>query len=90
MNEKASALDKTIEAVLTLGLAGSAALLTLGLFLGRSGLLQAGVLMLMLTPLARVVVVTVVLFDEGDRFFGTVSLGILLVLIGSVVVAVRL
>lgn len=90
MNENASALDKTIEVVLTLGLVGSAVLLALGLLIGKAGLLQAGVLVLMLTPLARVVVVTVVLFDEGDRFFGTVSLGILLVLIGSVIVAVRL
>lgn len=90
MNETASALDKTIEVVLSLGLLGSAVLLVAGLLLGQSSLLQAGILLLMLTPVARVVVVTVVLFDEGDRFFGTVSLGILLVLIGSVVVAVRL
>ena len=44
----------------------------------------------MLTPVARVVVVTVGLFHEGDKLFGFVSLGILLVLITSVIVAVRL
>jgi hypothetical protein len=90
VNDNASALDKTIEVVLTLGLAASAGLLALGLFLGHPGVLQAGILLLMLTPVARVVVVTVVLFDEGDRFFATVSLGILLALIGSVTVAARL
>ena len=90
MNENASSLDKTIEVVLTLGLAGSALLLVLGLTLGRPHLLQAGILLLMLTPVARVVVVTVGLFHEGDKLFGFVSLGILMVLITSVVVAVRL
>ncbi len=90
MNENASSLDKTIEAVLTLGLAASALLLILGLTLGRSQLLQAGILLLMLTPVARVVVVTVGLFHEGDRLFGFVSLGILTILICSVIVAVRL
>ena len=44
----------------------------------------------MLTPVARVVVVTVGLFAEGDRLFGMISLGILLVLSGSVLVATRL
>jgi uncharacterized membrane protein len=90
MNENASSLHKTIEVVLTLGLAASALLLVLGLTLGRSQFLQAGILLLMLTPVARVVVVTVGLFHEGDRLFGFVSLGILTVLISSVIVAVRL
>ena len=90
MNETASALDKTVEIVLTLGLAASAVLLAAGLFLGHQGLLQAGILLLMLTPVARVVVVTVGLFAEGDRLFGMISLGILLVLSGSVLVATRL
>jgi uncharacterized membrane protein len=90
LNEQASGLDKTIEVVLTLGLAGSALLLVLGLTLDRAQLLQVGILLLMMTPVARVVVVTVGLFHEGDKLFGFVSLGILTVLITSVVVAVRL
>jgi uncharacterized membrane protein len=90
VNETASPLDKTVEVVLTCGLAVSALLLVAGLFIGAHSLLQAGILLLMLTPLARVVVVTVGLFHEGDRLFGTVSLCILLVLVGSVIVATRL
>ncbi len=90
MNENASGLDKTIEVVLSLGLVGSALFLILGLTLGQPHLLQAGILLLMLTPVARVVVVTVGLFHEGDKLFGSVSLGILLVLITSVIVAVRM
>ncbi len=90
MNENASGLDKTIEVVLMLGLAASALLLVLGLSLGRSSLLQAGVLLLMLTPVGRVVVVTLGLFHQGDKLFGFVSLGILLILISSGIVALRL
>jgi len=90
VNENATGLEKTIEVVLTLGLAASALLLVLGLALGHPHLLQAGILLLMLTPVARVVVVTVGLFHEGDRLFGFVSLGILMVLITSVAVAARL
>jgi uncharacterized membrane protein len=90
VNENASGLDKTIEVVLSLGLVGSALFLILGLTLGQPHLLQAGILLLMLTPVARVVVVTVGLFHEGDKLFGSVSLGILLVLITSVIVAVRM
>ena len=54
-----SQLDVVIEAVLTGGLAISSALLLFGLLLSRPGLLTAGIVMLLLTPVARVVVVTI-------------------------------
>jgi uncharacterized membrane protein len=90
VNETASALDKTIEMVLGIGLATSALLLVLGLLLGHPELLRGGVLLLILTPVARVAVVTVALLHQGDRVFGAVSLWILLVLIGSAMVGARL
>ena len=83
-------IDRVIEVVLTAGLALSAVLLLAGLLSGGAGLLKWGTVTLMLTPVARVVVVTVGLFHEGDRLFGFLSLLILGILATSLAVAVRL
>jgi uncharacterized membrane protein len=82
-------LDKVIELVLTVGLALSGALLLLGLVSGGRSTLQAGVLLLMLTPLARVVVVTAGLFRRKDWLFALASLWILCVLLSSLWVGFR-
>jgi len=76
-------LERSVEWVLTAGVALSGALLLLGLALGREPLLQAGVVFLMLTPGVRVLVLTVGLFWEGDRRFGFVSLCVLAILVGG-------
>jgi uncharacterized membrane protein len=47
------------------------------------------VLLLMLTPAARVVVLSVGLLLERDWLFGSISLWILGVLLGSLVLALR-
>jgi uncharacterized membrane protein len=80
-------LERTIEAVLMGGLLASAALLVGGLVLERAALLRWGILVLMATPVARVVVVTVGLLRERDWLFAAVSLWILAVLGSSVWVA---
>jgi uncharacterized membrane protein len=80
-------LERTIEAVLMGGLLASAALLVGGLVLERAALLRWGILVLMATPVARVVVVTVGLLRERDWLFAAVSLWILSVLGSSVYVA---
>jgi uncharacterized membrane protein len=82
-------LHQTIEAVLALGLLASAALLACGLLLPDESVLRAGVLLLMLTPAARVVVLSVGLLLERDWLFGSISLWILGVLLGSLVLALR-
>lgn len=82
-------LDRTIEAVLSVGLLASAALLLAGLLLEREGLLRLGVILLMGTPAARVAVVAVGMLIRRDFVFAAVSLWILAVLAGSVAVAVR-
>ncbi len=69
------------------GLAVSAALLVAGLALGRADLLRWGILVLMTTPVARVVVVTIGMLRERDWLFAAVSLWILAVLGSSVYVA---
>jgi uncharacterized membrane protein len=83
-------LDKTIEAVLSTGLLVSAALLAAGLLLGQERLLRLGVMVLMATPAARVVVVAIGMLLERDWIFAAVSLWILGVLASSVAVALRL
>ena len=82
-------LRTTIEVVLSLGLVASAALLLLGLLLGREPLLRLGVMLLMATPAARVVVLSVGLLLERDWLFSLMSLWILGVLLSSLLVALR-
>jgi uncharacterized membrane protein len=82
-----SRLDVVIEAVLTGGLAISSALLLFGLLLSRPGLLTAGIVLLLLTPVARVVVVTIDLLRRRDWVFAATSAWILGVLLFSLFVA---
>jgi hypothetical protein len=79
----------TIEAVLSAGLLASAALLAAGLLLSQEPLLRYGVLLLMLTPVARVIVLTLGLLLERDWSFALVSLWILAVLCSSALFAFR-
>jgi uncharacterized membrane protein len=80
-------LNRVIEAVLTAGVLVSGALMLAGLALERTPLLQWGIVVLMLTPVARVVVVTLGLALERDWAFALISLWILGVLASSMYVA---
>jgi len=82
-----SQLDEVIEAVLTGGLTISSAQLLFGLVLARPGLLTAGIVLLLLTPVARVVVVTIDLVRRRDWVFAATSAWILGVLLFSLFVA---
>jgi uncharacterized membrane protein len=88
--EPAGGLEKALEFVLSAGVLLSGATLLAGLTLRSAALQQAGILLLMLTPVARVVVLTVGLVHERDWLFAAVSLWILGVLGFSMLVAVRL
>ncbi len=83
-------LARAIEVVLTTGIVLSAGLLLFGLTAGSAALLQWGILLLMLTPVARVVVLTVGLLHERDWLFGLLSLFILGVLGASMLVGAKL
>ena len=83
-------LDRVIEGVLSVGLLCSSVLLVAGLVASRPHLLSAGIVLLMLTPLARVVVVTIDLLRQRDWAFAATSLWILGVLLFSIYVAWRL
>jgi uncharacterized membrane protein len=84
MSSATSALDRTIEVVLMGGLAVSAVLLVAGLALDREVLLRWGILVLMATPVARVVVVTIGMLRERDWLFAAISVWILSVLGSSI------
>ena len=86
---RARTLERTIEVALTGGVVLSGALLVSGLALSAPGLLWWGVLLLILTPLVRVVVVTVGLVLDHDWLFSAVSLFVLAVLLSSLYVAGR-
>lgn len=84
---KGDRLDRAVEVVLTVGLAAGALLLLSGLVAGRQDLLRSGIVALMLTPVGRVVVVTIGMFLRRDFLFGFISLWILVVLATSIGVA---
>jgi len=83
-------LERAIEVALTGGVALSGLLLVAGLALGAPGPLWWGVLLLILTPVVRVVVVTIGLILDHDWLFSAVSLFVLAVLLSSVYVAGRI
>ncbi len=81
------ALDRAIEVVLTAGVLLSGGLLLGGLAADRPPLLQAGVLLLIATPVARVVVLTAGLLYRRDWTFALISLLVLGVLGSSAAVS---
>jgi uncharacterized membrane protein len=83
-------LEDAIEKALKVGLALSTGLLLVGLVLGAPGLLRGGILLLMMTPVARVAVVTVGLALDRDWTFTLVSLFVLAILVSGIWVAVHL
>jgi uncharacterized membrane protein len=83
-------LEDAIEKALKVGLALSTGLLLVGLVLGAPGLLRGGILLLMMTPVARVAVVTVGLALERDWTFTLVSLFVLAILASGIWVAAHL
>ena len=89
MTGRIEALEDVIETALKVGLALSTALLLAGLVLGTSAPLRWGIVLLMLTPVARVAVVTVGLALERDWTFTIVSFLVLAILAGGIWVAVH-
>ena len=89
MSGRIEALEDVIEKSLKAGLALSTALLLVGLVAGAPGPLRWGILLLMLTPVARVAVVTIGLALERDWTFTIVSFVVLVILAFGIWVAVR-
>jgi uncharacterized membrane protein len=86
---RVESLEDVIEKALVLGLALSTGLLLVGLILGLPGPLRWGIVLLMLTPVARVAVVTVGLALERDWTFTLVSLSVLAILAAGIWMAVH-
>ena len=80
-------LERRVERALYGGLALSALLLVGGLLRGSDSALGWGFVMLMLTPVVRVLVLTIALLWQGDWLFGFVCLFVLCVLTGGIVIA---
>jgi uncharacterized membrane protein len=82
-------LEDAIEKALKVGLVLSTGLMLLGLILDAPGLLRWGILLLMLTPVARVAVVTVGLALERDWTFTVVSFFVLAILAAGIWMALH-
>ncbi|PYQ18404.1 MAG: hypothetical protein DMF81_25010 [Acidobacteria bacterium] len=90
MSSHARTLERIVEVALTAGVAVSGALLVIGLLLGSTAPMWWGVLLLIATPVLRVLVVTVGLALDRDWLFVGVSLFVLSVLLSSASVSGRL
>ena len=90
MSSRVRTLERSVEVALTAGVAVSGLLLVSGLVLGSTASLWWGVLLLIMTPVVRVLVVTVGLILDHDWLFASVSLFVLGVLLSSVYVSGRL
>jgi uncharacterized membrane protein len=82
-------IERVIEGALAAGLLLSGASLVLGLATATADLLRAGIVLLMLTPVARVVVLTIGLSRQRDWLFATISLFVLAVLGSGIALAFR-
>jgi hypothetical protein len=86
------AFDRVVALVLRTGALGCFVImlggLAVGLFVPRRIPLEierAGVLLMLATPVVRVLVACFLFFREGDRKYGMISLGVLVILILSAV-----
>jgi uncharacterized membrane protein len=83
VSDPAARLAHALEAVLIVGLLISATLLAGGVLLGSGSLLRAGTVLLILTPVARVVAVTIGFVHAREWDFALISLAVLGVLASS-------
>jgi uncharacterized membrane protein len=90
MSSHARTLERIVEVALTVGVAVSGVLLVAGLLFGSTTPMWWGVLLLIATPVLRVLVVTVGLALDRDWLFVGVSLFVLGVLLSSAYVSGRL
>ncbi len=90
MSSHARTLERVVEVALTAGVAVSGLLLVAGLLLGSPATMWWGVLLLIATPVLRVLVVTIGLVLDHDWPFVGVSLFVLGVLLSSAYVSGRL
>lgn len=80
-------IERSAEFVLSAGVLASGILLLAGLLTGTELLLRFGVILLMATPVVRVVIVTLGLLHERDWLFSAVSSFVLSVLASGIYVA---
>jgi len=86
------AFDRAVALVLRTGAFGCFFIMLVGLIIGfftkgsiPLGIERAGVVLMLATPVVRVIVACVLFFRENDRKYGWISLGVLVILLlGSV------
>jgi uncharacterized membrane protein len=86
----ALSLERALEAALATGVLASGLLLVVGLLLGASAPLRWGIVLLMLTPVARIATLTLGLGLQRDWPFVAVSLWVLGVMLTGILLSLRL
>jgi uncharacterized membrane protein len=86
--------DRVVGLVLRIGAYASIALIVLGGLVSLAGVASvgrhisgAGVIVLMCTPITRVLTAAIVFWREGDRHYALVSAGVFVILIASSLLA---
>ncbi len=86
------AFDRVVALVLRIGAFGCFFIMLAGMLVGffvhgriPLGIERAGVLLMLATPAVRVMVACFLFFQEKDRKFGMISLGVLVILLLSAV-----
>lgn len=90
MTQEPLSLERALESALGTGVVLSGLLLAAGLLLGSTPPLRWGIVFLMLTPVTRVVTLTLGLMLQRDWAFVLVSLWVLGVMLSSILFALRL
>ena len=83
-------VERVLQWVYTLALGIAAPLLLAGLVLGRAGLLEAGVLTVMVTPLVGAVILAAAMAMARDWRFTGIALLVLAILASSLYAAARM
>ena len=94
--EQSDRMDRAVALTLRVSAYGALALAGLGLVLELLGwgisdsILRAAVIFLLITPVVRIVVVTVLFLREGDKKHALIAIAVLAILIGSAVLGIQL
>jgi uncharacterized membrane protein len=89
VNGPSISLERTVEAALTVGIVAASLLFLVGFSQGMEGALRTGILILMGTPVLRVLIISAGLLRKRDWLFGLASVFVLSVLASSAFMAFR-
>ena len=94
--EESNRLDRTVALTLRACAYAAFALASLGLVLEllqwghANSIVRAAIVFLLITPVVRIIVLTILFLREGDRKHALIAVAVLAILIGSAVLGIQL